>query len=196
MAKTHLTTWGAITLQGPHHVAKQSRTMRVSLSFMAASKSLLLQFASRQLRPPYMTSPMLREVPWVQDLRGEVVDASLLLAHFGGVCEEARGEEWSVEVCGRGGADGSCLEACRCEQCSGDSERRRREHNICRREGRRNGQGDFKCSGGWNELAAVADYNAEARLFFGKALGVPAQMQVSSRTAVGANRNERGLLTM
>lgn len=59
--EAYLTTWGAITLQGPHHVAKQSRTMRVSLSFKAASKSVLLQFASRQLRPPSMTSRTSRE---------------------------------------------------------------------------------------------------------------------------------------
>jgi hypothetical protein len=36
-----LTTCGAITLQGPHQVAKQSRTMRVPFSFMAESKSAL-----------------------------------------------------------------------------------------------------------------------------------------------------------
>lgn len=45
--KTYLTTWGAITLQGPHHVAKQSRTMRVSLSHMASSNAALLRFNSR-----------------------------------------------------------------------------------------------------------------------------------------------------
>lgn len=42
-ADTYLTTWGAITLQGPHHVAKQSRTMRVSFTAMASSKSLVLR---------------------------------------------------------------------------------------------------------------------------------------------------------
>jgi hypothetical protein len=42
-AETYLTTWGAITLQGPHHVAKQSRTMRLSFTAMASSKSLVLQ---------------------------------------------------------------------------------------------------------------------------------------------------------
>lgn len=39
---TYLTTWGAITLQGPHHVAKQSSTMRVSLLFSASSNADLL----------------------------------------------------------------------------------------------------------------------------------------------------------
>jgi len=37
---TYLTTWGAITLQGPHQVAKQSRT---TMSFLRASvKAALL----------------------------------------------------------------------------------------------------------------------------------------------------------
>ena len=39
MVDTHLTTCGAITLHGPHHVAKQSRTMSVPFSFIASSKS-------------------------------------------------------------------------------------------------------------------------------------------------------------
>ncbi len=39
---THLTTCGAITLQGPHQVAKQSRTMRVPSCFMASSNSALV----------------------------------------------------------------------------------------------------------------------------------------------------------
>ena len=39
---THFTTWGAMTLHGPHQVAKQSRTMRLSFSPSAVSKSALL----------------------------------------------------------------------------------------------------------------------------------------------------------
>jgi hypothetical protein len=39
---TYLTTWGAMTLQGPHQVAKQSRTMSESLTFSASSKAALL----------------------------------------------------------------------------------------------------------------------------------------------------------
>jgi hypothetical protein len=38
---THLTTCGAMTLQGPHHVAKQSRTISVPFSSMAESNSAL-----------------------------------------------------------------------------------------------------------------------------------------------------------
>jgi len=38
----YLTTVGAMTLQGPHHVAKQSRTMRVSGVCIASSNSALL----------------------------------------------------------------------------------------------------------------------------------------------------------
>ncbi len=38
----YLTTVGAMTLQGPHHVAKQSRTIRVSLVCIASSNSALL----------------------------------------------------------------------------------------------------------------------------------------------------------
>lgn len=56
--------------------------------------------------------------------------ALLFFAHLGCVGEELLGEEWSVEVCGRGGVDGSCLQARRCKQCSGSSERRRRKHGI------------------------------------------------------------------
>lgn len=41
-------------------------------------------------------------------LRLEVVYARLFAAHFGGGCEERLGEEWAVEVCGRGGVDGRC----------------------------------------------------------------------------------------
>lgn len=39
---TYLTTWGAMTLQGPHQVAKQSRTIRLDLSPSASSKAVLL----------------------------------------------------------------------------------------------------------------------------------------------------------
>jgi hypothetical protein len=39
--RTYLTTWGAMTLQGPHQVAKQSRTT-ILLSLMAVWKSGLL----------------------------------------------------------------------------------------------------------------------------------------------------------
>ena len=38
---TYLTTCGAMTLQGPHHVAKQSSTIRVSLVSIAESNSAL-----------------------------------------------------------------------------------------------------------------------------------------------------------
>jgi len=40
--ETYFTTSGAMTLQGPHQVAKQSRTMREFLSARALSKSDLL----------------------------------------------------------------------------------------------------------------------------------------------------------
>ena len=40
---THLTTWGAITLQGPHQVAKQSRTIRPEPLCRASSKAALLE---------------------------------------------------------------------------------------------------------------------------------------------------------
>ena len=36
---TYLTTCGAMTLQGPHHVAKQSSTISVPFSPMASSNS-------------------------------------------------------------------------------------------------------------------------------------------------------------
>lgn len=39
MSLTYLTTCGAMTLQGPHHVAKQSTTIRVSFSARAESHS-------------------------------------------------------------------------------------------------------------------------------------------------------------
>ena len=53
----------------------------------------------------------------------EVVYALLCVAHLGCIGEELLGEKWSVEVGGGGGVDGSCLQARRCEQCSGSSER-------------------------------------------------------------------------
>ena len=40
---TYSTTLGAMTLHGPHQVAKQSRTIRVSLTQRASSKSFLLE---------------------------------------------------------------------------------------------------------------------------------------------------------
>jgi len=73
----------------------------------------------------------------------EVVYALVVFAHFGGVVKELLGEEWSVEVCGGCGVD-SCLQARRCEQCSGSSERRRRKHSICRSVVRQQGKDDFK----------------------------------------------------
>lgn len=39
---THLTTWGAMALQGPHHVAKQSSTIKLPCSPLAASNSALV----------------------------------------------------------------------------------------------------------------------------------------------------------
>ena len=40
--ESYFTTWGAMTLQGPHHVAKQSSTSSVSLLSSACSQSALL----------------------------------------------------------------------------------------------------------------------------------------------------------
>ena len=70
-----------------------------------------------------------------------------------------------------------------------------------RREERLQEKGDFKCSGRWNELAAaVADYNAEARLFFGKPWESLRKCKNRSsaleRDGGEANRNAKGLLTM
>lgn len=42
-SEAYLTTWGAMTLQGPHQVAKQSRTMSVSLIAIASLKSSILK---------------------------------------------------------------------------------------------------------------------------------------------------------
>lgn len=44
---TYFTTSGAMTLQGPHQVAKQSRTMREFFSSRAVSKSDLLVARAR-----------------------------------------------------------------------------------------------------------------------------------------------------
>ncbi len=119
--ETYLTTWGAITLQGPHHVAKQSRTMRLSFTAMASSKSLCLPCHRVSPCPAHMTSRITRGMRRECNLLHQVVYTLLFVAHFGCVGEELLGEEWSIEVCGRCGVN-SCLQACRCEQCSGGSE--------------------------------------------------------------------------
>lgn len=69
---------------------------------------------------------------------------------------------------------------------------------YARREERRQEKGDFKCSGQWNELAAaVADYNAEARLFFGKPWeSLRKCSSALERDGGEADRNAKGLLTI
>ena len=107
----------------------------------------------------------------------EVVYTLLFVAHFGGVGEELLGEEWSVEVCGRCGVD-SCSQTRRCEQCSGGSEGRRRKHSICRRVMRQQGKAISKNSAdgmNWPPLPITI----LMRLFFGKAVRVPAQIEDS-----------------
>ena len=61
-AETYLTTWGAITLQGPHHVAKQSTTIRLSLTAIASSNAPLLQCQRVSPCPVHMTSCISCEV--------------------------------------------------------------------------------------------------------------------------------------
>ena len=57
----YLTTCGAMTLQGPHHVAKQSTTIRVSLVVMASSNSaLFLRLCTPSL--PIVTEKLLKLV--------------------------------------------------------------------------------------------------------------------------------------
>lgn len=63
---THLTTWGAMTLQGPHQVAKQSRTIRLDLSASASSNAALLS-ECQQLAVETTTSPIAGET-WDCDI--------------------------------------------------------------------------------------------------------------------------------
>jgi hypothetical protein len=123
----HLTTCGAITLQGPHQVAKQSRTTRVSLASSALSQS---DFLRCDLRVSPCSCALVTSWDAVVALRRgrtrvrrsgggsrcQVVHA--LLCHFASVMEESWVEDRSVEVQVRGFGDRKCR-GCGCRARSG-----------------------------------------------------------------------------
>ena len=77
--ETHVTTLGAMTLQGPHQVAKQSSTTSVSLSASALSQS---GFAERLWAPIFLAEEWKAErsagwriVCWRASLGADCLDA-------------------------------------------------------------------------------------------------------------------------
>jgi hypothetical protein len=97
-----------------------------------------------QLLLRHMTSLSQTERDGSEYSRLEVVYALLVFAHFAGSGEELGGEEWSVEVCGRCGVDGSCLQARGCKYRSSEADRRRRKHDICMGRSETKENADFK----------------------------------------------------
>jgi hypothetical protein len=102
--ETYLTTWGAMTLQGPHQVAKASRTTTL-LSLRAASNSTLLFITSVSHHCLADASAALDAPESGRNIPGKIVDT-----HFDSWLLESACE---VVVDGRICSLGGCSEKCR-----------------------------------------------------------------------------------
>lgn len=128
---TNLTTCGAITLQGPHHVAKQSSTMSVSLIAIASLKSSVLNthsHISNRTTPHIAVAP--RVAARCQNSLLQVMHSLLLIANVahpaGRLGEEARSGLYAVGSAEKRSwrsrcACCSCEEARRCKYCSAEA---------------------------------------------------------------------------